>query len=321
MTEAILLGMIGVIGVLVGAEVTIRGSKNLARKFGISEYVIGLTILSIGTSLPEIFTHIVSSIDIWYNPLKIVDLSGVSVGTNIGSNIIQSTLITGFIGLIAVVKTTEGFLKKDYMMLLAATFLVWLFALNNNFSRGEGLFLVLTYCYYTYWLLTHDRKEYKELKKHEPHSPLWDVKKSSFALLFGLTLLIFCANFVLDSAIYFTDVFSISGSLIGVVVIGLCTALPELMTAISGIRQKSSGLSLGTLIGSNITNPMLALGLGALISRYELDFAIVYIDIPYLFVVSLIGLWFFWTDLTLKKWEAVILVAFYFLFLGFRFLI
>lgn len=321
MVGTLLIGLAGLVGVLVGSEFTIKGSKNIARRYGISEYVIGLTILSIGTSLPEIFTHIFSSIEIWFNPEKIVDLSGIAVGSNIGSNIIQGTFVTGLIGLITLVKTTKSFLKKDYVMLLAATFLLWLFSLDGIISRGEGIFLAVTYIYYIYWLITHEKEEYKDLKHHKPQTKLLSIKSSIIYLLIGLLMLSISADFVLNSAIFFTETLDIKGSLIGVVIIGVCTALPEFTAAFTAIRQGSTGMSLGTLIGSNITNPMLALGLGAMISRYQLDFAIIYVDIPYLLLISLIGLWFFWTKLSLNRWESITLIVLYAVFVSLRFLV
>ena len=103
MLQYLVLGFVGLAGLLSGAKITVDGSKSVAKKLGISEFFIGLTILSIGTSLPEIFTHVIGALKILKDPTNILMLSGITVGTNIGSNIIQITLITGIAGLVATI--------------------------------------------------------------------------------------------------------------------------------------------------------------------------------------------------------------------------
>ena len=141
MQQEIILFIIGVIGLWLGAGITINGATEIAKKFKISYLFIGLTILSIGTSLPEIFTHIASSMKI----LQGIDASGVAVGTNIGSNIIQITLIMGMIGLFAIIKSSKKIQKRDGLVMLGSIALLWILGLDGSIARWEGLLLVLLY--------------------------------------------------------------------------------------------------------------------------------------------------------------------------------
>ncbi len=307
----LLLGLLGLTGIFVGAELVIRGSKNIALRLGISEFFVGLTVLSIGTSLPEIFTHLQAGLKILNSPGDIQVLSGLAVGTNVGSNIIQITFIVGIIGFFTTITTTKKFLQRDYLFMLFSILLLFFFSLNQHISRLEALFLVFLYLGYLS-LLGYHEKIFSKLRKRD------HIIKNSFLVIIGVALLAYCAGLILDSATFFAETYHIQSSLIGVLIIGVCTAMPELTTAIVGLVKKSPHLSLGTLVGSNITNPLLALGLGASISTYQIDRQILFVDLPFWFLVSLLGLFFFWKGLRLKRWEALVLVLVYILYVGLR---
>jgi len=315
--KQLFIGLFGIIGILWGGQIIVINAKSIARTLKISEFFIGLTILSIGTSLPEIFTHIMSSIKILMQHEAIQTLSGIAVGTNIGSNIIQITFITGLSGCIAVIYTSKEFLKRDYIIMLFSILLLWIFTLNNYISQFEGVVLVLFYLGYMYYLYQHEKINEKIDNNHK-NGVKNGIKIKLAKISLGLVFLIICANYILDVAVYTTEYFNISGSLIGTLIIGVCTALPEFTTSVIGLLKKSSGLSLGTLVGSNITNPTLALGIGAAISGYRIDNVIVWFDIPFWFIVSFIILFFFWRDLKLYRSEGVFLVGFYIAFVVLR---
>ena len=139
-----------------------------------------------------------------------------------------------------------------------------------------------------------------------------------FKMAAGIFLLIVCAQFVLDSALFFAGFFNIAGSLIGALIIGVATALPEFTTAVTALLRGSSGLSLGTLVGSNITNPLFGIGIGAAIATYQVDADIVWLYIPFWFAASVLGMFFFYRKLSLQRYEALILMLLYPAFVIFR---
>lgn len=313
MFHFLILGFVGIAGILSGAKITVDGSISVAKKLGISEFFIGLTILSIGTSLPEIFTHIVSALRILREPENILMISGIAVGTDIGSNIIQITLITGVAGMVATIHTSRKFMRRDYVFMLIGIFILWFFCLDGMVTRLEAVVLIILYLLYLARLGSQENLKSK-MKNHN-HAPYsWDI----FKMVAGIFLLIACAKLILDSAMFFADYFHIAGSLIGALIIGVATALPEFTTAVTALIKKSSGLSLGTLVGSNITNPLLALGIGAAISTYRIDNSILWYYIPFWLVASLLTFFFFWRNLKLEKWEALILILAYPLFVTVR---
>lgn len=302
-----ILFIIGILGIWFFAGLVVDASVRIAKHFNVSQAFIGLTILSIGTSLPEIFTHIIASIDI----LKGMETSGIAVGTNIGSNIIQITFILGFIALLTHVYSDKKILKRDYIVMLASILILFLFSLNSVISKFEGF--VLTICYIVY-IYAITRKE----KTIEHNKFKTNYLLDTFLILAGIAALIFSANLVINNALKISNIWDLSGTFIGTVIIGVSTALPELTVALRGVLKKATGISLGTLIGSNITNPLFALGIGAIISGYKTNSVITFFDLPFWFFVSLAALFFFWRGLNLEKKEAVALIILYLLYVGLK---
>ncbi len=299
----IILFILGVLGIWFFAGLVVDAAQRIAKHFNISEEFIGLTILSIGTSLPEIFTHIIASIDI----LKGIDASGLAVGTNIGSNIIQITFVLGFIALLTKVHSDKKILKRDYLVMLGSILLLFLLSLNSTISRAEGIFITAAYIVY---LIMIARKE----KVIERNKFKTDLLRDSLFIIVGIVALLYSANLVVSNALKISSLWNLSGSFIGTVIVGVGTALPEMTVALRAILKGSTGISLGTLIGSNITNPMFALGIGAIISGYKISPVLLYFDLPFWFAVSLIALYFFWRKLKFEKKEAIVMIILYIIY-------
>jgi cation:H+ antiporter len=315
MNHQLLLGIIGLPCLLYGASLMVKHGISIARHLGISEFFVGLTILSIGTSIPEIFTHIVASIKILLTPENIHTLSSIAIGTDLGSNIVQITFIVGIVALFGTLTTNIRFMHQDYLFMLLSILILWFFSLTGNtVSRLEGGILVAAYMGYLTYLAKQEELDEKYHNGHNYYSPVHSLTIMSG----GLIVVLVSAQLTLESAVFAAEYFNISGSLIGAVIIGVATALPELTTAMMGLKQKSSGISAGTLIGSNITNPMLGIGAGAVISTYTVDTEIMMIDLPFWFIVSVIGWVFFRTKLKVEKGEAIIFIAAYFVYLYIR---
>ncbi|MBD3310828.1 calcium/sodium antiporter [Candidatus Woesearchaeota archaeon] len=309
MISETLLLMVGLVAVWIGADLVVEAAKQVARALNISEAFIGLTVLSIGTSLPEIFTHIMASIEI----NKGVDhaISGIAVGTNVGSNIIQMTLIVGIVGLVAKVYSDGKILKFDFPVMLGGIMLLFVFAGGGYISKVEGVVLALAYVLYLAYL-GHDEKI------HQKNPFKVDYVKDAFFFTVGMVLLLAGAHWAVDSARTISQMMGWSGSFVGTMILGVGTALPELTTALTGVRKGSHSISLGVLVGSNITNPLLALGIGAMISGYLVEQSLMVFDIPFWFFISLFALLFFWKDQRLQRGEAMILIGMYAVYMAVR---
>lgn len=298
--------VLGIIVIWASAEIIIKASQEIACRFKISETFIGLTILSIGTSLPELGTHLVASMSI----LKGVDLSGIAMGTNIGSNIAQITVILGIVALFMKVHSTRAFLKKDYTAMVGSIILLFLFSLDGYISRIEGFVLVFLYLAYLWYLA----KAENFIGKVEKCETKRKTIIHTLMIPVGILLLLFFSNLVVANALIVAEKFNVSQSLIGALIIGVGTCLPELVGALVAVSKKSLGMSVGILVGSNITNPLFIVGIGALVSGYTVGWRILFFDLPVWFLISLVALVFFWTKMRLDKHEAIALIMIYFVY-------
>ena len=147
--------LLGIIAVLILADVAVRNCIRLAAHFGLSGTFIGLTVLSIGTSIPEIMTAVLGSINILKNPGTMNSLSGLIIGTNVGSDIFQQSFILGIIGIIGTIIVVKKDLFKEVGALIGGAVLVWIFALGGLINRVEGFLMLAVYLGYLYYLFKH----------------------------------------------------------------------------------------------------------------------------------------------------------------------
>jgi cation:H+ antiporter len=300
----------GALAILMLAEIVIRQTLRLAAHFGLSGNFIGLTILSVGTSLVEIITHVVGSVRIVWQPDLMNTLSAMLIGSNIGSDIFQQNVVLAIVGLIGTVVVVRRNLTIEIGALVAASLLLLATCLGGMITRLEGLLLTLTYLAYLYVLWRREPNEHPALARKCIRPAALAATGIAVALCFvGMAMV---ADPLLAAATRLVARLPMSASLFGVVVLGVCTALPELMTALVSIAKGQREISAGILIGSNITNPLLSAGLGAMISGYTVPTVIVVYDLPVKIATGVLLYLFLWRRSDLSRLEAVTLVAVYF---------
>jgi cation:H+ antiporter len=308
MLADLLIVLGGALAILLVAEIVIRLTLRLARHYGLSGSFVGLTVLSIGTSLLEIMTHIVGSVRILHEPEAMNTLSGLLLGSNIGSDIFQQNFVLPLVGLIGTVAIARRMLTTEVGALIAASSLLWLACLGGVVTRLEGGLLVLAYIAYLYYLgrVRHDARS-------REHSPLPRFRALQLALLIIACFVTMglLADPVLAAAQRLVTMLPLSASLFGVLVLGICAALPELMTALVSILKGQRDISAGILIGSNITNPLFGAGLGALISGYTVPAVITLYDLPVKIATGALLFLFLWRNESLDRYAALILLALY----------
>jgi cation:H+ antiporter len=314
LTEALII-LAGVIITLILAEVIIRNSIQLANHYGFSGTFIGLTVLSIGTSIPEIMTHIIGSIDILKNPAAINTFSGLVVGTNIGSDIFQQNFVLPFIGIIGVILVIRKNLLTEMGGLIAAAVLVWLFSLGGIISRLEGAILLIAYLAYMIYLKRSKISETYEAKNNLNRK---EIILAFLLILICFVIMAFVADQVLNASTILIEFLPISASFFGVILLGIATALPELMTSLIAVLKGKKEMSAGILIGSNITNPLLGIGLGALISTYTIPNVVIYFDLPIKIGTAGLLYYFLFRNSKLNRWEAVVLILLFIVYLVLR---
>ncbi|MEQ8934820.1 MAG: calcium/sodium antiporter [Amphiplicatus sp.] len=258
---AILLGLIVLTG---GAELLIRGAATLARRFGLSELLIGLTLVGFGTSTPELVSSVQAAL---------MGSPGVAVGNVVGSNIANILLILGLSAVIAPIAVEAKAFKRDAPMLTMATVLIIGVSMTGAIGRASGLiFLVALALYIALAYFTEREKPGEpETQRHEdeaaelpagPKSPLLDI----VLVVAGLALLMIGAKFLVGGAINVASALGISETVIGLTVVAIGTSLPELVTSVMAAMRGKSALALGNVVGSNLYNLLGILGVTAVIT-------------------------------------------------------
>lgn len=255
----ILIG--GLILILLGANYLVDGSSSIAKKFGLSEFVIGLTIVGIGTSSPEMVVSFMSAIQ---------GKAEMAIGNVVGSNIFNTLIILGITALISPLTITKSNIRKDIPVNFLATVLLLLLGMNfslfkvgeNVISRFDGIILLAVFAWYLWSSFRSDSgdetEEGEEIKTR-------NIPVSILMIVGGLGALVFGGRLFVNSATALAQMFGVSDKFIAITVMAAGTSMPELATCIVAALKGRGQLALGNILGSNIGNILLILGGSALI--------------------------------------------------------
>lgn len=256
----ILLIIVGFILLVKGADWLVEGASGVAKKFHIPEIIIGLTIVSIGTSMPELFVSVTSAMK---------NLEDISLGNVIGSNICNLLLILGLsatINPIIFKKETKMF---EIPMNLGITILFLIFCnIGNEVSRIDSIILLVVFAIFiTYTIVMakkgNDINKTEEVEKSEkPRKAIWDI----VFILLGVIALKFGGDFVVNNSEAIAKMFNISEKIIGLTIVAIGTSLPELVTSVTAAIKKNSDIAIGNIIGSNIFNFLFIIGVAGSIN-------------------------------------------------------
>lgn len=300
---------LGVLGLWFGSDIAVSAAKRIASMLNISGLIVGLTIASVGTSLPEIFTNVMAG----FSTLQGADASGIAVGNIIGSDLAQITLLLGIVGMIATLHISKRSLRRDGGMMLVALILMFVVCVDGYVNQIEGAFLVIIYLLYLGLLLRQE----EVIEKMQSHRGEGSLLLQTLKCLAGIVVVVYAANLAVENGVSLAEYMGISSSLIGLF-IGLGTSIPELSVSIRALTKGSGTLSLGNLIGSNITDPLLSFGLGATIAGVKVAPEILRFDFVYWIVATLIALLMLFNHMDLNKKESSVLILLYLLFMYLR---
>ena len=265
----ILMVILGFVLLVVGADLLVRGASNIATKFRIPEMLIGLTIVALGTSAPELIITITSAQ---------AGATDLIIGNAIGSNLCNILFILGLMSIIRPVVIDDEAKKLHIPIALFAAIVILIMELSSLSSssafidRIDGILLLILFAvYFTYPIFTEIKdiaKSYKE-DKISGNSKKINVFLSIIFIVIGVVLLKYGGDFVVDNATLIAEHFNISERVIGLTIVAIGTAMPELITSIIAVIRKDTGLAVGNLVGSCVLNLFLILGVGAVITPLE----------------------------------------------------
>ncbi len=265
-----LLLILGLAVLIVGGEFLVKGAVGFSAAFKISPLVIGMTVVSFGTSAPELLVSLQSALD--GNP-------GIAIGNVVGSNIANIALVLGITVLIFPIIVERQTKFIDYPMMLLACILFYLFALDNLIELYEGIILFGILVAFTTYLVINSRKKTKKAQAQVDDDmadalkyPIW---KSGIFLLIGLVALYFGSDWFVKGAVGIAEVVLEGNpdkdSIIGVTVVAFGTSAPELVASIVAALRKQSDISVGNLIGSNIFNVFAVIGITSMVTPIEVS--------------------------------------------------
>lgn len=284
--EVIIL-FIALVMLVWSADKFIFGASSLARNLGVSPMIVGLTIVAMGTSAPEMMVSATAALQGNIN---------TSIGNAIGSNITNIALVLGITALFQPLSVSSNTIKRELPLTLAVTFLACGVLYNSYFSFSEGLLLITLFFVYIITLLAITLKRKREngiddpmiIEAEQEVPEAVSMGKSILWLCLGMALLPISAHYLVESATFIAKAFGISDLVIGLTIIAIGTSLPELAASIVSIWKKEDDLAMGNIIGSNIFNILAVLPLASLISPGQVDPAVATRDSPYMLGVTLL---------------------------------
>jgi len=295
--------ILGLLGLVLGSHLIIKGSLNIAEHYKISQFFIGLTIFAIGSDLPELFIDITGAI----KKLNGFDTSGLIIGETIGTCLGQIALTLGVVGLFSTLTLKKRELQRDGLLMVGSVALLFFLGFDGEISQIDGVILVMSFIIY-FISLFREEKVYEKIQIAEKINLSWAI----ISIVGGFSILIYASSVVINNALILATLWGVSQSIIGILIIGVGTSLPEMVISLSALQKKAFSLSVGNLIGSNIFDILFTLGISSAISGFFVDKKFLQFDIPFLFATSIIVLIFFGKRKKIDKKEAIALICIYF---------
>lgn len=294
-----------------GSDLVVDGAASLASLLRISPFVIGLTVVAIGTSIPELMTNIFASLH---------GTPEIGIGTIIGSNIVNFGFILAFGFFLFAAPIDKRVFQTNAMILFALSFLFYFLALDSTISFFDGILLLFLFICYLYYLVKKSPKVFvQEVTSYTEEAPqprnLRPFLSNILSLIFGFALLLIGARYLISSVVSLSVVLGISQKIISLTLIAFGTSLPEFFVTLSSVRKGLLDVFLGNLIGSNISNLLLVIGIGATLHDLPITSFDLYFSFPLMLFVTLLLVHFLLSNNSRRFFTGFLLFLSYLLFL------
>ncbi|MFQ5569128.1 MAG: calcium/sodium antiporter [Rhodothermales bacterium] len=294
------------LGVLfLGAEWLVRGAATLALKYGIRRLVVGITVVALGTSMPEFVVNFFAAL---------THEDGIALGNIIGSNICNIALILGTSALILPLVVAPGTLRKEYSIMMAAMVAFYLLALDGKISQWDGLLLVGGLVAFMVFLVIDckrhaQRVNPEDIPEFERRDLAATTGKKVMLLLGGMVLLAGGARLMVYSAVNIASWLGVSSVVIGLTVVAIGTSLPELAASLVSAMKKDPDMSMGNVLGSNLLNVLFVIGLVSLFRPLTVEPEALSIHFPVMLGFGVLLLPLAWTSYRITRWEGGVLLT------------
>jgi cation:H+ antiporter len=306
----IMMFLVGLVALVFGAELLVRGASKLATTFGVSPLVVGLTVVAFGTSAPEVAVSVNAA------------LSGntdLAVGNVVGSNIFNVLFILGLSALITPLVVHAQIIRQEIPILVGACLLLFILSLDGNISFSESLLLLGTLVAYTIFLIIQSRKETREVQeeyaKENNNKSKWDapIYVQLILILAGLYLLVQGSEWLVDSAVIFARMMGVSDIIIGLTIVAAGTSMPEVATSVMAAVKGERDIAVGNVIGSNTFNILGCLGVTGLVAPMGLIVpeSVMNFDLWVMLAVCFACIPVFISGREIARWEGGIFVGYY----------
>lgn len=309
----LLLIIMGAAAVVWGADRLTEGAVRIASRMGVSQLTIGLTVVALGTSMPELCVSLTSALK---------GTTDLAIGNVVGSNIMNAMLIVGVAAMVAPIAVSPITIKRDIPFALAASVMLLVCCLDGRLSMIDALLLLLFLALYAFLTIRGARLS-RETLGDGPESPISPDNKIKGALwkaiawvVVGLALLAVGSDIFVDGAADLAGLLQVPEAVIGLTIVAGGTSLPELATCVVAAKKGNSGIAIGNALGSNVLNILLILGLTGAICPMNLE-GIGGVDMG-MMTGSMLLLWLFsYSKYTIERWEGVVLSAAYMIYLAY----
>ncbi len=298
----LLLLILGLVALWQGTDFALEGALRISSRYGVSRGFVGLTVLAIGTGLPELVVGVVGGME----QLSGIEASGVVVGNMTGSVVAQGALVLGVSGLFTYLRLAPRMIRRDGTILLLAIGLFALVGSDGEIARAEGAVLIVGYAIYLVALLQAERNG-----KYAPKPPEGRAIVDFLTVALGLATVVVAAHVVVLNAISIAESWNVSQTVIGIFLVGAGTSLPELALSVRAAAKGQSSISVGNIIGSNTFDLMVPLGASSLLFPLTVSRDVLFIDVPVMVIMTITALFFFVRTKGLQKREAMTLLIMY----------
>jgi len=304
MISSVLILILGLATLVIGGELLVKGAVGIALKFKVSTLVVGLTVVSFGTSAPELLVSLSAALD---------GRSAIAIGNVVGSNIANLALVLGVTCIIFPISVRRSTLRVDWNFMMLSSLILFAFMFDGIIHWWEGAIMFTILLIYIVWSIRRSRRNDADEIEDDVELDKPFIYYILFTVL-GCVALVFGSDWMLDGAVDIAKYFDVSDGVIGATIIAFGTSVPELATSSIAAFRKETDISIGNLIGSNIFNILCILGLTPMVKEVEFNTSVLSNEMVWMLAISFLILPLSIRTLSINRWKGVFLTCLYVLF-------